>query len=174
MTNSSSCPEPSMVAIPPEPAPVNARALSTTSPRTVLTSRLSLLRRLASLSFERRSRSARLSCLSSSISLNSTPGRDCGQRSVPPRQSPAGRGDRIRRVPGPDGIDCASFGENLAICQQCSSKGLTTVKRAVFFLTAIDGDMIHSFVRQQNRTVSVGVLAPKRGPGEASRQTLVF
>ena len=43
--------------------------------------------------------------------------------------------------------------------------------RAVFFLTAIDGGMIHSFVRQQNRTVSVVVSAPKPGPGRASLMT---
>ena len=35
------------------------------------------------------------------------------------------------------------------------------------FETAIDGGMIRSFVRRQrNRTVSVGVLAPKPAPGK--------
>ena len=41
------------------------------------------------------------------------------------------------------------------------------LRRGVFFLTAIDGGMIRSFVRRQrNRTVSVGVLAPKPAPGK--------
>ena len=34
------------------------------------------------------------------------------------------------------------------------------LRRTVFFLTAIDKGMVHSFVRQQNRTVWVGVSAP--------------
>ena len=38
--------------------------------------------------------------------------------------------------------------------------------RAVLFLTAIDGGMIRSFVRQQNRTVSVGFRPRKWTPGK--------
>ena len=96
--NSWSCPAPSMVAMLPEPASVRARALSTTSRRTVLRSRLSLMRRLASHSLERRSRSAWFSCLSSSISLISTPRWVCGRHLVPlaARQSDAANGFETR------------------------------------------------------------------------------
>ena len=62
-----------MVVIPLQPALVSARALSTTSRRTVSTSRLSQMRRLASLSFERRSRNAWMSPPGSSDVVNSTP-----------------------------------------------------------------------------------------------------
>ena len=49
MMNSSSCPDSSKAIIPPNRAPVSARALSMTSCSTVSGSRLSLTRRLASL-----------------------------------------------------------------------------------------------------------------------------
>ena len=42
----------------------------------------------------------------------------------------------------------------------------SSLRRAVFFLTAIDGGMIRSFVRQQNRTVSVGFRPRKWTPGK--------
>ena len=48
------------------------------------------------------------------------------------------------------------------------------LRRTVFLLAVIDKGMVHSFVRQQNRTVSVEVLAPKPAPGKASRQTFLF
>ena len=77
VTNSWNPPDSSMVEIPPYPAPVSAQALATTSSRTVLTSRLSLMRRLASLNMESRSFSASfsafnplVSAISSSLSLS--------------------------------------------------------------------------------------------------------
>ena len=42
----------------------------------------------------------------------------------------------------------------------------SSLRRTVFFWTALDGGMRHSFVRQQNRTVSVGFSAPKPSPGK--------
>ena len=65
-TKSRGCPESSIVTMTPYREPVSTRALSTTSCRTVSTSRVSLTRTLASLSLERRSRCASSSRLSSS------------------------------------------------------------------------------------------------------------
>ena len=69
------CPESSMVVITPYRASVSAQALLTTSCRTVLRSRLELMRRLAALSLEMRSRSASFSRLSSSELFISQPRR---------------------------------------------------------------------------------------------------
>ena len=70
------CPESSMVVITPYRAPVSARALSTTSCRTVLTSRLALMRRIAALSREMWSPSAAFSRLSSSGLFTGPPSSD--------------------------------------------------------------------------------------------------
>ena len=70
------CPESSIVVITPYRAPVSARALSTTSCRTVLTSRLALMRRIAALSREMWSPSAAFSRLSSSGLFNGPPSSD--------------------------------------------------------------------------------------------------
>ena len=58
VTKSCGAPASSMVAMAPKRAPVSDRALSTTSRSTVSRSRLALIRRLAVLSAEMRSRSA--------------------------------------------------------------------------------------------------------------------
>ena len=59
-----------MVVITPPRAPVSARALSTTSCRTVSTSRLALMRRIAAVSLAVRSRNAWFSRLMASKSFN--------------------------------------------------------------------------------------------------------
>ena len=65
VTKSCGAPASSMVAMAPKRAPVSDRALSTTSRSTVSRSRLALMRRLAVLSAELRSRSASFSRLRS-------------------------------------------------------------------------------------------------------------
>ena len=101
-----------MVVIPLQPALVSARALSTTSRRTVVTSRLSLMRRLDSLSWERRSRSASFSALNSSAGFNSPPWLDGG------RHRPASSRNRLDAATGfePDtglaGTDRIVWSEN--------------------------------------------------------------
>ena len=75
VTKSCGAPASSMVAMAPKRAPVSDRALSTTSRSTVSRSRLALIRRLAALSAEMRSRSAAISRRSSSGGFTAAPRR---------------------------------------------------------------------------------------------------
>ena len=102
VTKSCGAPASSMVAMAPRRAPVSDCALSTTSRSTVSRSRLALIRRLAALSAEMRSRSAAISRRSSSGALTAAPRRGAEwvcrgrARDRPGRGDSAGRAAKYR------------------------------------------------------------------------------
>ena len=96
VTKSCGAPASSMVAMAPKRAPVSDRALSTTSRSTVSRSRLALIRRLAALSAEMRSRRAAISRRSSSGTLTAAPRRGAESVCRGRERDRPGRGDSAK------------------------------------------------------------------------------
>ena len=58
--------------------------------------------------------------------------------------------------------------------KELSPKAPSSMASVTSFLAAIDGGMIHSFVRRQNKTVSVQGFGPETGPLESVSSNAPF